>query len=135
MKKHQKKLDKKGHHWENGLEAMWNAKKEVTLKKQDEMIENLIKTLGIVRYACQLTGIHRPIHNYWLKNYPEYAERFALVMEEVKDYVEMKIMEKIKEDDTTMLIFYAKTKMKDRGYVERQEITGKDGLDIVIKEV
>ena len=26
-----------------------------------------------------------------------------------------------------MLIFYAKTQMKDRGYTERKEITGKDG--------
>ena len=37
----------------------------------------------------------------------------------------------MKEGDTTMIIFYAKTQMKDRGYTERKEITGKDGEDLI----
>ena len=37
----------------------------------------------------------------------------------------------MKEGDTTMIIFYAKTQMKDRGYTERQEITGKDGASLI----
>ena len=30
-----------------------------------------------------------------------------------------------------MIIFYAKTQMKDRGYTERSEITGRDGKDLI----
>ena len=37
----------------------------------------------------------------------------------------------MKEGDTTMIIFYAKTQMKNRGYTERSEITGKDGNDLI----
>jgi hypothetical protein len=107
----------------------------LVLDKQDEFLENMVKTLGIIRYACQLTGISRGLYNIWYNKYPDFRDRVAIVNEEVKDYVESKIMDKIRDDDTTMLIFYAKTKMKDRGYVERQEITGKDGIEITIKEI
>ena len=41
----------------------------------------------------------------------------------------------MKEGDTTMIIFYAKTQMKDRGYTERREITGKDGESLIQKEI
>ena len=41
----------------------------------------------------------------------------------------------MKEGDTTMLIFYAKTQMKDRGYNERQEITGADGAPLMGQEI
>ena len=40
------------------------------------------------------------------------------------------ILKKMKEGDTTMIIFYAKTQMKDRGYTERKEITSKDGEEL-----
>jgi hypothetical protein len=44
--------------------------------------------------------------------------------------VEDALVEKIKDKDTTAIIFACKTKLKKRGYVERQEITGADGKKV-----
>ena len=35
--------------------------------------------------------------------------------------------------DATSIIFYLKTKAKHRGYIERQELTGKDGKDLGVQ--
>jgi hypothetical protein len=59
----------------------------------------------------------------------EYEKRWAGVRDAMfeakemeKDFVEGKIIQRIKADSDTMIIFYSKTQMKDRGYIERQEI-------------
>lgn len=55
--------------------------------------------------------------------------------ETVKDWVESKMLKKIDDGDTTMIIFFAKTQMKDRGYIERQEVTGADGAALTVRIV
>ena len=42
--------------------------------------------------------------------------------------MESKLFENIKDGKTAEMIFYLKSKGKKRGYVERQEITGADGM-------
>ena len=46
------------------------------------------------------------------------------------DFVESKLLQKIKDGDTSAIIFYCKTQLKERGYTERKEITGADGKDL-----
>ncbi len=43
------------------------------------------------------------------------------------DMAEAAIIKQIQEGNTAAIIFYLKTKGKERGYIERQEITGEDG--------
>ena len=71
-----------------------------------------------------------------------YAEKWSTVKtaikearETLKDFTENKIASEIMGGNTTMIIFFAKTQMKDRGYVERQEVTGKDGSGIRVEYV
>jgi hypothetical protein len=52
-----------------------------------------------------------------------------------KDMAEGMLQRNIKKGDNTAIIFYLKTQAKDRGYVERQEITGKDGEPVAIKTI
>ena len=61
----------------------------------------------------------------------EYAKAVARIKEEQKDFVESKMLQAIKADNVTLMIFYAKTQMKDRGYVERTELTGAEGKDLL----
>lgn len=93
-----------------------------TLKKKTAMLEALTMSLGIVAPACLVVRIHRSTHYNWLKNDPGYAEEVALINEICFDFVESKMLEKIKAGDTIMTIWYSKTKMKHRGFVERQEV-------------
>jgi len=68
-----------------------------------------------------------------------YAKRWAAVRQAIeeererkKDFVEDKMFQRIIEGSDTMMIFFAKTQMKDRGYVERTEIASPDGITLRI---
>lgn len=106
----------------------WNetARKRIAEKK-NEVLAKLNEHSGIVASSCKAAGISRVTFYQWCKDDPDFKEKVDDVMELQKDFAEALILKKMKDGDTTMLIFYAKTKMKDRGYVERQEVTGADG--------
>ena len=57
-----------------------------------------------------------------MDKYPSYKIRVYEAIESSYDDVENKIHELIEKGDKTMIIFYAKTKMKHRGYQERVEV-------------
>lgn len=68
-----------------------------------------------------------------------YMDRWASVRQAIedererrKDYVEDRMMRRIMQGSDTMIIFFAKTQMKDRGFVERTELTGADGGPVPI---
>ena len=50
------------------------------------------------------------------------------------DIVEAKILSGIREGNTALMIFYAKTKLKNRGYIERQEIESTQPVIIRLDE-
>ena len=112
-------------------EAANKVIQERIAKQKDEVLQRLSDTSGIVASACKQAGISRFTFYEWYKNDPDFAEKVDDVKELQKDFAESLILKKMKEGDTTMIIFYAKTRMKDRGYVERQEVTGADGKPLV----
>lgn len=107
------------------------AKNESVEKRKEkgkkELLQKLNENSGIVASACKAAGISRYTFYEWCKTDPDFAEKVEDIKELQKDFCEALILKKMREGDTTMIIFYAKTKMKDRGYVERQEVTGADG--------
>lgn len=100
-------------------------------EQKKEVLEALAKNSGIVASTCRACNISRFTFYKWYNNDSEFAEKVDDVKELQKDFAESLILKKMKEGDTTMIIFYAKTQMKDRGYTERQELTGKDGADLL----
>lgn len=97
---------------------------------KENVLEALKSSLGIISNACIKCKISRKTFYNWYNKDESFKERVDDIYETQKDFVESNLIKKIKDGDTSCIIFYAKTKMKDRGYAERVEITGKDGESI-----
>ena len=85
------------------------------------MVQALEKSLGIVTAACKVVGISRQTHYNWLED-PEYKKAVSEIGDVALDFAESHLHKLIKDGNPAATIFYLKTKGKERGYVERQEI-------------
>lgn len=93
------------------------------LKKKGGNIAETARALKVTRQA-----VHKRVsEDEGLKAIVTDA-REALV-----DVAESQALRQIKKGNTAMIIFVLKTQGKDRGYIERSEITGKDGEPLVPK--
>ncbi len=91
------------------------------------IIEALEKSLGVVTTACKQVGIGRTQFYEWLKD-PLFKTEVDSIQDIALDFAESQLHQQIQGGNTSATIFYLKTKGKRRGYVERQEITGAEGL-------
>jgi len=98
-----------------------------TVQQKKVMLEALEKTLGVVTSACKASGIPRSAHYRWMNDDQEYANAVNDLENLTLDFAESQLYQQIKQGNTTATIFFLKTKGKKRGYIERQELTGKDG--------
>ena len=77
-------------------------------------------------------GCSRETLDVYLAEIPEIKKAFDTEVEELGDIVESKIIQGIQDGNVALTIFYAKTKLKNRGYVERQELDGTQSVVIRI---
>lgn len=89
---------------------------------------------GVKLLICQRLGCDRGTFDRYLENDPAIRKAYDDECEEIGDVVESKIITGIKEGNTALMIFYAKTKLKNRGYVERQEVENTQPVVIHIDE-
>ena len=87
--------------------------------KKQIFVKNLKAAGGIICIACSNTGINRSTYYRWREADEEFREQVDEVMEEQIDFVESKLLTAIKSGDTTAIIFYLKTKGRNRGYSEK----------------
>lgn len=111
------------------------AKTNKIQQKKKALIEALEKTLGIVTTACKIVSIDRSTFYKYVNEDEDFAKAVKDVENITFDFVESQLHKQIKDNNTASTIFYAKTKMKNRGYVERQEITGADSGEVTIKVI
>jgi hypothetical protein len=90
--------------------------------KKGQMLEALEKSLGIVTTATKTAGISRETHYRWMKEDPEYKEKVDSIGDIALDFAESQLHKQIREGNSTATIFFLKTKGKNRGYIERQEV-------------
>ena len=87
---------------------------------------------NISTIAARLGVSRQTIYNY-LNEWKTVQAAVTEARETAKDFVENQMMKRIMEGSDTMTIFYAKTQMKERGYIERQEVTGAGGEAVIVK--
>lgn len=101
------------------------------MKKPDRSIieKAIVKAFGNLSTAAKSLSVDRATLYKWIEQ--EGLEEAVIEGRNTRlDFVESKLDQKINSGDTTAIIFFLKTQGKNRGYVERQEITGKDGQKI-----
>lgn len=96
-------------------------KNEIT-PEQRTFLNVLAQNYGNISMACVVVGITRPTFYNWKKE-PGFKEAYegGEYEEALKDYIEAKLIEHLQSGNVTTAIFMAKTKCKDRGYVEQIE--------------
>ena len=86
--------------------------------------------------ACKSANIHRRTYYSWIEKDDNFKEQVEAAKEGLIDHVEHQLLQKIDSGDTTAIIFFLKTRAKERGYVEKQEITlSKPIEDITFDEI
>jgi len=98
------------------------------VKKEDKkkaFLDAMEKTFGNITQSCNHVGIHRSLPHKWAEDDKEFAAKAfdkEHYSEAWKDMVESGLTKLAVDKDKIVLMFLAKTKMKDRGYIERQEV-------------
>ena len=96
--------------------------------KKESMLKALEKSLGVVTVACKSADIPRSTFYKWLNEDEQFLKDVKDIENIALDFAESQLHKQISENSTSATIFYLKTKGKKRGYIERQEITGADGM-------
>ena len=94
------------------------------LSEQVKFLKIFASKMGNIKQACASCNIPRATYYMWYNDELSSVFRNAVndVLEGLKDDAESVLFKKVFVDnDTTSLIWYMKTKMRDRGYVERTE--------------
>ena len=102
--------------------------KKATKQMQKVTLEALEKSLGVVTTAVKQVGIARSTFYEWINKDEEFKSKVNDIQNIALDFAESQLHKQIQGGNTAATIFLLKTKGKKRGYVERQEITGAEGL-------
>ena len=87
--------------------------------KKELLLKCLKDTMGIIAQACEKAGIDRGTYYDWCNKDIEFKSKVDEINEMQIDFVESKLLQNTKKNDTTAIIFYLKTKGKKRGYSEK----------------
>lgn len=105
------------------------AKRYRTAKDREAAMVDFLqayeKSLGVLKTACEATGMCRKTIWEWRKKYPEFDDACHECEETAIDFVESRMFKKIDtggKGSESLIIFYLKTKAKHRGYVEKHEV-------------
>jgi hypothetical protein len=104
------------------------AKRKVATLTEAKIEEALTESRGVIKAAANLLGVERSSLSRRIKKSEALTEvrdnSFSIFVDDVEKAYYDKMME---TNDKIMMIFFLKCHGKERGWVERQEITGKDG--------
>jgi len=106
------------------------------VRKTDADMETALReTGGLMSLAAQRLGVDYKTVWRRVHGSPKLQKVILDVTEKKLDVAEAALMKGITAGQGWAVCFYLKCKGKARGYVERQELTGKDGGPIISQEV
>lgn len=93
--------------------------KHILIKQKFPSI--LEKNMGMISKACKQAHIDYNTYRKWAADDKEFAQDCKDAYEVVGDFVESKLYETINEKNPQTIMFYCRTRLKDRGYGEKKE--------------
>ena len=102
---------------------------------QEQVIEALEQSKGLIAPAARALGCSRDTIRTYLEEYTAVAQAKLDQREAVTDMAENALYAAILRGEAWAICFYLKCMAKDRGYVEKAEISGPGGKPISIKLV
>jgi hypothetical protein len=92
--------------------------------KKEKLLKALKETQGLIYHACKKAGnISRSTYYRYMREDKEFAQAVEDIKEAQIDYVEGELIKNISRGKETSIIFYLKSKAKERGYAEKLDIT------------
>lgn len=93
---------------------------QTTIKKQ-RFVELIFAKTGNISELCKAVGIHRSTYYEWMGKDEKFKKKVDAEREGLIDFVESKLFGLINDKNVAAVIFFLKTRAKDRGYVEKTE--------------
>ena len=91
------------------------------LQKREKFLKSLELNNGNISEACKAINISRQTFYRWAED-EDFKVKAENVKESLLDLAESKLLENINNNENVAIIFYLKTKGKQRGYIEKQEV-------------
>ena len=96
-----------------------------------QVIQALTVTKGMIYMAARHLGCSPDTIQNYCNRYPSVQAAKDSLRGEMVDLAELKLYQSIQNGEAWGIALCLKTIGKDRGYVERSEVTGKDGAGLV----
>ena len=96
-----------------------------------QVIAALEQARGMTTIAARILNCSPNTIRRYIRQYPSVAEAQREAHERLGDMIEFALHDKALRGDIAALIFLAKTKYKNRGYTQRTELTGADGVPLL----
>lgn len=109
---------------------MSSATKQKTAANKKAFLEALSAKGGNVTMACKEIGIDRSAYYNWMEKDPKFKQKVEEVNESMIDFAESALKKQIQDGNVTAIIFFLKTRGRERGYVEKVQIDQKTELKL-----
>lgn len=91
--------------------------------RMEAILDAIKKSNGIQANIAKRLGVTRACVSNWVNGIPEIWDAVHEAREATIDLAEDSLIKNIRARDNTATIFYLKCQGKERGYIERQEIS------------
>ena len=110
----------------NSIRNLNNFKENIKVNKSDTKKKDFLVILsnnaGNISESCKKANVGRSTFYLWFNNDSDFKKEVELVREDLLDFAESKLWEKIVSGNLTAIIFYLKCQGQRRGYIDKQYV-------------